>query len=78
MKCVTSWTIAMLAVAIAASVAAAQQRLSVTNYLQQGYQVINSTVGGIYLILVLKKDTALVLCSVVIESGQTSGCQTIK
>ena len=59
-------------------VASAQQRLSVTSYLQQGYQIINSTVGGMYLILVLKKDTALVLCSVLIESGQTSGCQTIK
>ena len=58
--------------------AVAQQRNSVSNYLQQGYQIINSTVGGMYLVLILKKDTVLVLCSVTIETGQTAGCQTIK
>jgi hypothetical protein len=58
--------------------AVAQQRNSVSSYLQQGYQIINSTVGGMYLVLILKKDTALILCSVTIESGQTAGCQTIK
>jgi hypothetical protein len=56
----------------------AQQRNSASNYLQQGYEIINSTVGGMYLVLILKKDTALVLCSVTIETGQTAGCQTIK
>jgi len=58
--------------------ATAQQRNSVSSYLQQGYQIINSTIGGMYLVLILKKDSALVLCSVIIESGQTAGCQTIK
>ena len=71
-------TIASLVVFVVSGVAAAQQRTSVASYLQQGYQIINSTVGGMYLILILRKDTALVLCSVLIESGQTSGCQTIK
>jgi len=68
----------LLVAGTCSDMARAQQRLSVTSYLQQGYQVINSAVGGMYLILILKKDTALVLCSVLIESGQTSGCQTIK
>ena len=70
--------IGAMVLVVAGDFAAAQQRVSVASYLQQGYQIINTTVGGMYLILVLRKDTALVLCSVLIESGQTSGCQTIK
>jgi hypothetical protein len=70
--------ISLVIVLTADHAASAQQRNSVSSYLQQGYQIINSTVGGMYLVLVLKKDAALVLCSVTIETGQTAGCQTIK
>jgi hypothetical protein len=63
---------------LCAGAAVAQQRTSVSSYLQAGYQIINTTVGGTNLILIMKKDTSAVLCVVAIESGQTSGCQTIK
>jgi hypothetical protein len=59
-------------------VACAQQAQNVAAYLQQGYQIINSTVGSGYLMLVLKKDTQLTICSVTIETGQTAGCQSVK
>jgi len=72
---VASVTILML---VGEGLALGQPRASVTSYLQQGYQVISSTIGGMYLVLILKKDASLVLCSVVIESGQTNGCQAIK
>jgi len=70
--------ISLFVVFAADHAAIAQQRNSVSSYLQRGYQIINSTIGGMYLVMVLKKDTELVLCSVTIESGQTAGCQTIK
>jgi len=73
-----AWTMAALAFVAAAGTALAQQKATVSGYLQQGYQIINSTFGGAYLIFVLKKDAAVVMCSVTVETGQTAGCQVIK
>jgi hypothetical protein len=73
-----AWMIAVLAVIAHAGAALAQQPQSVTSYLQQGYQIINSAFGGGYLVLILKKDAAVVVCSVTVETGQTAGCQPIK
>jgi len=73
-----TWMIAALALVAEAGVAFAQQKPTVTSYLQQGYQIINSTIGGPYLVLILKKDAALVMCSAKIETGETAGCQPIK
>jgi hypothetical protein len=67
-----------LALILMAEPLRAQPRQSVTAYLQQGYQIINSTIGGAYLVLILKRDAALVMCSVTIETGQTAACQPIK
>ena len=73
-----AWSMAALAFVAAAGTALAQQKATVSGYLQQGYQIINSTFGGAFLILILKKDAAVVMCSVTIESGQTAACQPIK
>jgi hypothetical protein len=78
MRFALAWMMAALALIGGAGAAFAQQRPTVTGYLQQGYQIINSTLGGIYLVLILKKDAAVVMCSVTIETGQTAGCQPVK
>jgi hypothetical protein len=78
MRWLLACTSAMLAVSTTGLIAVAQQRNNVTSYLQQGYRIINSTMGGMNLVLVLQKDSNLVLCEVVMETGQTTGCQTIK
>jgi hypothetical protein len=73
-----AWIIAALALVVEAGTALAQHKPTVTGYLQQGYQIINSTLGGAYLVLILKKDTAVVMCSVTMASGETAECQPIK
>jgi hypothetical protein len=78
MRLALAWMMAALALIGGVGTAFAQQRPTVTGYLQQGYQIINSTLGGIYLVLILKKDAAVVMCSVTIETGQTAGCQPVK
>jgi hypothetical protein len=73
-----AWATAVLALIGGATSALAQPKQNVTSYLQQGYQIINSTIGGAYLVLILRRDAALVMCSVTIETGQTAACQPIK
>jgi len=73
-----AWMVAALALIIDAGAAFAQRKPTVTGYLQQGYQIINSTLGGPYLVLILKKDAAVVLCSVTTATGETAECQPIK
>jgi hypothetical protein len=68
----------LVIMSLSAGVSLAQRAPTVSGYLQQGYQIINSTIGGAYLVLILKKDAALVMCSVTIETGQTAACQAIK
>jgi hypothetical protein len=78
MRLTFAWVSAVLTLVAGAASAFAQPRQNVTSYLQQGYQIINSTIGGAYLVLILKKDAALVMCSVTIETGLTAACQPIK
>ena len=67
-------------VALAAPVAFAQpvDKPSVGKYLADGYEVIRSEIGNPFLQFILKKDKTLVWCSVLVQSGETSSCRTIK
>jgi len=78
MRAAFAITTVALAVIGAAGNAVAQQRQNVSSYLQQGYQIINSTLGGGNLMLILRKDAVVVMCAVSIDTGQTSACQTVK
>ena len=63
----------------AAPPAAAQERPTVAGYLEQGYEVIHiEGGGGQFLFFFLKKERTVVWCSVLLQSGQTSSCRTIK
>ena len=56
----------------------AQDKPSVSGYLAQGYQVIQSEIGSPFLQFILKKDNQLVWCSVELRSGETQSCRAIK
>jgi hypothetical protein len=58
--------------------ALAQEKLTVSNYLAEGYQVIHSEIGNPFLQFILKKENALVWCSVLLQSSETSKCRVIK
>jgi hypothetical protein len=75
------WFSAALAVTLATAPALAQQqeKPTVSNYLLQGYDVIHiEGGGGQFLFFILRKDRALVHCSVLLQSGETSSCRPIK
>jgi len=67
-----------LALAAFATTALAQDKPSVGKYLAEGYEVIRSEIGNPFLQFILKKDKTLVWCSVLVQSGETSSCRTIK
>ena len=69
---------AALAVACSALPALAQDKPTVSGYLAQGYQVIQSEIGNPFLQFILKKDNQLVWCSVELRSGETQSCRAIK
>jgi hypothetical protein len=56
----------------------AQDKPTVSGYLAQGYQVIQSEIGNPFLQFILKKDNQLIWCSVELRSGETQSCRTIK
>ena len=56
----------------------AQDKPTVSGYLAQGFQVIQSEIGNPFLQFILKKDNQLVWCSVELRSGETQSCRTIK
>ena len=59
--------------------AVSQEKPTVSGYLEQGYEVIHiEGGGGQFLFFFLKKDRTIVWCSVLLQSGQTSSCRTIK
>ena len=64
--------------AMFAAPAAAQEKPSVTSYLQQGYHIVHTNTGGQFIILVLQKDKVVVYCSVLLQTGDTTSCRTIK
>jgi hypothetical protein len=59
--------------------AAAQDKPTVSGYLQQGYDVLHiEGGGGQFLYFFLRKERTIVWCSVLLQSGETSSCRTIK
>ena len=74
--------IAFAAAAIFASSAFAQDKPTVGKYLADGYEVLRAEIGTPFLQFILQKKTAagqvLVWCSVLVQSGETSSCRTIK
>jgi hypothetical protein len=50
-----------------------------SNYLLQGYDIIHTEGGGgQFLFFLLRKDRTVVWCSVLLQSGETSSCRTLK
>jgi len=76
MKWMVVLSAAMLA--LAGNHAVAQEKQTVSGLLAQGYQVIHSEIGNPFLQFILKKENQLVWCSVLLQSGETSSCRTIK
>jgi hypothetical protein len=73
----------MAAIALSPSLAFAQaqpaEKPSVSGYLQQGYDIIHTEGGsGQFVAFILRKERTLVHCSVLLQSGETSSCRTIK
>ena len=72
------WIIAA-AVALAPMAALAQDKPTVSGYLNQDYKIVNvESGGGQFIFFILQKDKTAVWCSVLIQSGETSSCRTIK
>jgi len=67
-----------LALAAFVGPVSAQDKPSVGKYLAEGYEVIRSEIGNPFLQFILKKEKTLVWCSVLVQSGETSSCRTIK
>jgi hypothetical protein len=73
-----SLAVALLAVGLVAP-AFAQDKPTVSGYLQQGYDIIHiEGGGGQFLFFFLKKERTVVWCSVLLQSGETSSCRTVK
>jgi hypothetical protein len=50
-----------------------------SNYLLQGYDIIHTEGGGgPFLFFILRKERTVVWCSVLLQSGETSSCRTLK
>jgi len=59
--------------------APAPEKPTVSNYLQQGYDIIHiEGGGGQFLFFFLKKERTVVWCSVLLQTGETSSCRTVK
>jgi hypothetical protein len=56
-----------------------QPKPTVSGFLQEGYDIIHvEGAGGQFIFFILRKDRTLVHCSVLLQSGETSSCRTIK
>lgn len=78
MKRVLHTLIAAAAMAVVASPGFAQDKPTITKYLNDGYAIIRSDIGGQFLQFIMRKDNNLVWCSALIQTGQTVSCRTIK
>ena len=59
--------------------AAPAEKPTVGGYLQQGFDIIHTdTSNGQFIFFVLKKEKTVVWCSVLVQSGDTSSCRTVK
>ena len=55
------------------------EKPTVGGYLQQGFDIIHTdTSNGQFIFFVLRKERTVVWCSVLIQSGDTSSCRTVK
>jgi hypothetical protein len=72
------WTVAA-ALTLAPATALAQDKPTVSGYLNQDYKIVNvESGGGQFIFFILQKDKTAVWCSVLVQSGETSSCRTIK
>jgi hypothetical protein len=79
MKALRWMAAAGLGAALLAGPAPAQDKPTVSNYLQQGYDIIHiEGSGGQFLFFFLRKERTVVWCSVLLQSGETSSCRIIK
>jgi len=79
MRLLRSLAAALLAAGVFVAPACAQEKPTVSGYLQQGYDIIHiEGGGGQFLFFFLKKERTVVWCSVLLQSGETSSCRTIK
>ena len=59
--------------------APAQEKPTVSGYLNQGYDIIHiEGGGGQFLFFFLRKERTVVWCSVLLQSGETSSCRTVR
>ena len=56
----------------------AQEKMTVSGLLAQGYQIVHSEIGNPFIQFILRKDNQLVWCAVLLQSGETSSCKTLK
>ena len=57
----------------------AQDKPTVSGYLNQDYKIVNvESGGGQFIFFILQKDKTVVWCSVLLQNGETSSCRTIK
>jgi hypothetical protein len=64
---------------LAASAVLAQEKPTLSGYLQQGYDIVHiEGAGGQFIFFILRKERTLVHCSVLLQSGETSSCRPIK
>lgn len=68
---------AAVAVVLIAPVSA-QDKPTVSKYLAEGYQLVHTDIGNPFIQLILRKENTLVWCSVLLQSGETSSCRTLK
>ncbi len=77
---------AMLAAGLGTAPALAQapaqtpaEKPTVSGYLNQGYDIIHiEGGGGQFLFFFLRKERTVVWCSVLLQSGETSSCRTVR
>jgi len=73
-----AWAAAVVAGLYTTS-AFAQEKPTVSGYLQQGFDIIHiEGGGGQFLFFFLKKERVVVWCSVLLQTGETSSCRTVK
>jgi hypothetical protein len=71
-------TVVLVSGLLAAGAALAQEKPSVTRYLEQGYDIVRAESGGQFMQFILRKGSHLVWCSVLIQDGSTTACRTVK
>jgi len=71
-------TAILIATCLAAAPALAQEKPTVTRYLEQGYDIVRAETGGQFMQFILRKGSQVVWCSVLIMDGKTTSCRTVQ